>query len=166
MLKPFKEGTMSDKINVNLTSEVNIIESKEKEKALKLLSQFDIEYCEDRNKVKHYPLDDYSETSKSEDLATRIERMSKVLWHTVAGYLDESIPLLPRVLDKGLIKPVAWDERPAKPKKIGKVLVCRPNRFSEVNVPVDVLQLYLYSCKLEDGTTELQGEVNFSIEIY
>jgi len=151
---------------VDLTSTINIIECKEKAKALKLLSQFDIEWSEDRSKVKHYPLDDYSQTSDSQDLAHRIVRMSSVLWHTVAGYLENAIPITAPVYDDGLIKPLNWDERPAKPKKIGKIYTCQPARFSKVNVPVEVVQPYLFSYKLEDGSTELQGEVNFGIEIY
>lgn len=151
---------------IDLTSTINVVGSKEKTQALKLLSQFDIEWSEDRTKVKHYPLDDYSQTSDSQDLAERIDRMSKVLWHTVAGYIENELPITAPTYDDGLLKAMELGERPAKPKKIGKIYTCQPAKFGTINKPTEVVQLYLYSYKLEDGSIELQGEVNFGIEIY
>lgn len=151
---------------IDLTSTINVVSSKEKTKALKLLSQFDIEWSEDRTKVKHYPLGDYSQTSDSHDLAERIERMSKVLWHTVAGYIEKELPITATVYDDGLLKPMQVGERPAKAKKIGKIYTCQPDKFGTINKPTEVVQPYLYSYKLEDESTELQGEINFGIEVY
>lgn len=148
---------------VDLSEKIQLIENLEKIKATKLLSNFDIEWSEDVNKVKHYPLDDYSLYSTSDDINSRIERLSKVLWLTVGTNIQNaSAHLLP----KDTVEPMNFGDRPAKAKKIGKIYTCRPHRFNTVGVTVGVVQPYLYSYKLADGSTEMQAEINFGIEIY
>lgn len=154
---------------IDLSGTIQLINNKDKEKALKLISKFDIEWSEDRSKVKHYPLDDYSETSTPEDMADRIARISQVLWHTVVGYIEKELLIAFPTYDPdgGLLKAFPVGERKfVKPKKIGKIYTCQPARFVTVNVPVDVVQPYLYTYLNEDGGTEMMAEINFGIEIY
>lgn len=151
---------------VDQSSIIQVVGNKQKDKALKLLSKFDIEWSEDRTKVKHYALDDYSVTSNPEDLAERVERMSVAMWHTVAGYIEQALPITAPILETGFIKPIEVGTRPTKTKKLGKIYTCRPARFGSVNVPVEVVQPYLYTYKDQTGGTEMQGEINFGIEIY
>jgi hypothetical protein len=131
------------------------------------LAKFDIEWSENRQIVKHYPLDDMCFINNPEQLAKKLENLSHAFWLTFNHYVEQAIgPQVP-VLETGVLSPCEWGERPEKPKKIGKIYTCQPNRFMTVNKPTEVVQPYLYSYdNLKEDHKELMGEINFGIEIY
>lgn len=152
---------------VDLTQELNMIVSIEKTKALKTLAKFDIEWSENRQLVKHYPLDDTCVINNPEQLAKKLETLSYAFWLTFNHYVDQAIGPQEPVLQTEVLSPCEWGDRPEKPKKIGKIYTCQPIRFMTVNKPTEVVQPYLYSYdNLEEDYKELMGEINFGIEIY
>lgn len=152
---------------VDLTPELNAVVNTEKQKALKTLAKFDIEWSENRQLVKHYPLDDTCVINNPEALAKKLQNLSEAFWLTFNHYVDQAIGFQAPVLETGVISECAWGERQEKPKKIGKIYTCQPNRFATVNKPSEVVQPYLYSYdNLKEDYKELMGEINFGIEIY
>lgn len=150
----------------DITSELNAIGSKEKDKALALLSKFDIEWSEDRKLIKHYPLDDVYPTTDYVAQAKKLETIAAAFWRTVSGYIEQKLPQHIPVLDDGLLKAYDWNVRPDKVEKIGKIHTCGPARFCTIGKRVDEVKPFLYAYKTENGNTELMGEINFGIEIY
>lgn len=152
---------------VYLTQELNMVVNIEKTKALKTLAKFDIEWSENRQLVKHYPLDDMCFINNPEQLLSKLENMSNAFWMTFNHYVEQAIgPQVP-VLETQVIPACEWGERQPEPKKIGKIYTCQPARFMTINKPTEVLQPYLYSYdNLKEDRKELMGEINFGIEIY
>lgn len=152
---------------VDLTQELNMIVNIEKTKALKTLAKFDIEWSENRQLVKHYPLDDMCNINDPEGLVKKLENLSYAFWMTFNHYVEQAIgPQVP-ILETGVLSPCEWGERQPKPEKIGKIYTCMPARFMTVNKPTEVVQPYLYSYdSLKEDRKELMGEINFGIEIY
>lgn len=144
----------------DLTPEVNAVRNIFKTKALDLLSRFDFESTTSKSKCKHYPLD-YLAENTIEGKAKALELISSDCWATFQHQLQEVVSGYPPLLQEK-----AWDERgETKPVKIGKVWMCAANRFSTSILIVEEPQVFAFGYLSEDGY-EVQGEINFGIEIY
>ncbi len=147
----------------NLTEQLNSFTNPEKIAALKILSQFDIEWCEDRQLVRHYVCDQGCRLNDEKDLQKALEEISNSCWLTFNHHIQRALGT-----DKviGLLSESTWDER-KQPVKLGKIYTCGPNRFDTVNVKVALVQPYVFAYNnLKDNFKELMGEINFGIEIY
>lgn len=149
---------------IDLTQEVNLIENEAKQSVMRWMKRFDFESTDARAKTKHYPLH-YSCDGSLEEVATALERISSACWRTLLEALQviginsrEHLPL----------QAYSYSEGPETQKlnvKLGKVYMCSPNRFSYVNKDVEEVKLFAFGYQHED-VYEVNGEINFGIEIY
>jgi len=143
----------------DLTLEVNEINNTFKDKTLELLSRFDFESSLSKDKCKHYPVSFFAKNA--EEIGKALELISQACWATLHFKLLEVKASFPT-----LTKPMQWDEKPASESvKLGKIYMCSPNRFCTVNTEVTEPKVFAYGYQSEDRY-EIQGEVNFGIEIY
>lgn len=145
----------------DLTKEINVVGSAPfKEKALEYMSRFNFESTTDKSKCKHYPLD-YLCDGSPEEKAKALEIIASTCWGRLLNELQAEI-----INAKVYIQEQPWDQRPTTSNvKIGKVYMCAPNRFSTVNTEVGEPKLFAFGYQGDNGY-EVQGEVNFGIELY
>lgn len=129
---------MKNKFIIDYTNELNTCECLEKEIALFIIEKyFDKEFSENKEGVKHYPMDFKAKTP--EELADKIYECCKTIWMTVLvklGNIDFT-----------------------KEDKIGKIIFTTPNMFS--GFENDGLKPYLFG--YDDY---YQAEINFSVFHY
>lgn len=146
----------------DLTPEVNAVGNIFKTKALDLMSRFDFESTTSKSKCKHYPLD-YLAENTVEGKAKALELISSACWATFQHQLEKAVE---RKGDCLTLEEHAWDQRgDTNPIKIGKVWMCAANRFSTINTEVEEPQVFAFGYLSEDGY-EVQGEINFGVEVY
>lgn len=155
--------TTTNKV-IDLCQAVNLIENEAKQSVMNLLKRFDFESTNEKAKTKHYPLN-YTCDGSPEEIATALERISSACWRTL---LRELQGVVIGSHTHAPLKAFAYDEAP-KPKKLnvklGKLYMCSPNRFSTVNKDVEEVKLFAFGYQFEDEY-EVNGEINFGIEIY
>lgn len=146
---------------VDMTRELNESDTTEKSVATNLMGRFDIEYTEDKSKVKHYPLDDLiTEDELTEGgIEPKLKNLSNALWLTFNYHVNKALA------DKG--KHLVLDARTFGDKpvvsKLGKIYTTKANRFGVKHS--DDVKPYLFVYQGKEGK-ELMSEINFGIEIY
>lgn len=146
---------------VDMTTELNDSDTTEKSVAVSLIGRFDIEYTEDKDKVKHYPLDDLitEDELAEQGFEAKLKNLSTALWLTFNYHINKALA------DKGkdLVLPAhAFGDKPVT-SKLGKIYTTRANRFGAKHS--DEVKPYLFVYQGDEGI-EMMSEINFGIEIY
>lgn len=146
---------------VDLSADLNEIDTTEKSVATNLMSRFDIEYTEDKSKVKHYPLDDLITEDElvEKGLEPKLKNLSNALWLTFNYHVNKALEDNDKVL---ALDAHAFGEKPVA-SKLGKIYTTKANRFGAKHS--DEVKPYLFVYQGEGGK-ELMSEINFGIEIY
>lgn len=146
---------------VDMTRELNESDTTEKSVAANLMGRFDIEYTEDKSKVKHYPLDDLitEDELAEKGIEPKLKNLSSALWLTFNYHVNKALA------DKGkdlVLDSHTFGDKPVV-SKLGKIYTTKANRFGAKHS--DEVKPYLFVYQGEEGK-ELMSEINFGIEIY
>jgi len=145
----------------NLTKEINCVGVGHfKDKIESYMKRFDFESTTEKSKCKHYVLDYLCDNSPEEKLKA-LEIIASACWARLLNDLQAHT-----VNNRAFVRECTWDDRfKSKPLKIGKVYMCAPNRFETTNTDVHEPQLFSFGYESDNGY-EIQGEINFGVEIY
>lgn len=146
---------------VDMTRELNESDTTEKSVATNLMGRFDIEYTEDKSKVKHYPLDDLitEDELTEEGIEPKLKNLSNALWLTFNYHINKALA------DKGkdlVLEARTFGDKPVV-SKLGKIYTTKANRFGVKHS--DKVKPYLFVYQGKEGK-ELMAEINFGIEVY
>lgn len=146
---------------VDMTTELNDSDTTEKSVAASLIGRFDIEYTEDRDKVKHYPLDDLitEDELAEQGFEAKLKNLSTALWLTFNYHVNKALEDNDKVL---ALDAHTFGEKPVV-SKLGKIYTTKANRFGAKHS--NEVKPYLFVYQGEHGK-ELMSEINFGIEIY
>lgn len=147
---------------LDLTEQVNLVESEAKQEVKKLLRKFDFESTTDKSKVKHYPIN-VSCKLDNEEPQIALDNISICCWNTLLREL-KSVAFSNRF--KSPLKSYEFGDSPEfKNVKLGKIYMCSPNRFSHAGKEVEEVKIFAFGHE-DQGKYEVMGEINFAVEIY
>lgn len=142
---------------IDLTETIKEIENEYKTEALYQLERFDIEYTDDKCKVKHYPLHYECSSQEPDQIAHSLKLISDACWFTLNRKLSDakhSTAKIGILLKEGETKAV-------NKLKLGKVFIAGPASFSYKKYIPSEVQVYAFQSK-----DYVRGEINFGIELY
>lgn len=139
----------------DLTAVINSIDCFGRSTAHRLIDRFDVIQAP-RLEVKHYPIHD---TIKNKDLHRSLVNMAEVQWLSFVEYVRQAV--MEKYKDEDLFN-ILTSER-----LLGRIKICPPHNFSEINTVIDKVRVSAYSYDDgKDGLVKVRSEMNYSIEIY
>jgi len=144
----------------DLTSIISTIESKDKANIERLLLRFDIEYTDDRSKVKHYTINYDCNTDNEVNIEHALALISNACWFTFCCKLADAKH---KGVEPGcLLKEGNPGENTSAKLKIGKVFVSGPMTLnSKESLVPSSIEVYAFGYP-----GSVHGEINFGIELY